>query len=91
MKIRVNWIKTPQGNGIEEGSTLTITADGADHISGGIYKKGFPVLAIFGKGSKASIKVKRLGISLKGPAVLKVRAYDKYYRGSGIDDAFEIV
>ena len=91
MKILVNWIKTPMGNGIREGSTLTITATGASHISGGIYKNGSPVLAIFGYGGKASIKVARKGKSLKGNCILKVRAYDQKYRGFGIDDIFVVI
>ena len=87
----MNWIKTPNGNGIKEGDTLKVTAQGASHISGAIYRKGFPVLAIFGMGNSAKIKVLRKGLSLKGPAVLKLRAFDSKHRGFGIDDAFIII
>ena len=59
MKILCNWVKTKNGNSIKEGNILKINAIGASHISGGIYKNGFPVLAIFGLGSKASINVFR--------------------------------
>ena len=91
MKFIMNWIKTPNGNGINEGDTLTIYAAGAAHISGAIYQKGFPVLAIFGAGERAKIKVQRKGLNLKGTAVLKLRAFDKKHRGFGIDDAFLIL
>lgn len=91
MKFIINWIKTPQGNGINEGDLLTIYAAGASHISGAIYKNGFPVLAIFGMGERAKIKVQRKGLNLKGQAVLKLRAFDKKHRGFGIDDAFIIL
>ena len=79
------------GNGIREGDTLRVTAAGASHISGGIYKNGFPVLAIFGNGGNASIKVIRKGKSLKGTCFLKIRAYDKSYKGFGIDDTFTVI
>lgn len=91
MKIKVNYERTKFGNGIKEGSTMRIEAKGASHISGAIYKKGLPVLAIFGYGGKASIKVKRYNKNLKGAALLKVRAFDKYGRGFGIDDIFQVV
>ena len=79
------------GNAIKEGDILRVSAPGAGHISGGIYKNGFPVLAIFGMGSNASIKVLRKGKSLKGKCILKIRAFDKTYRGFGIDDIFTVI
>ena len=91
MRFHINWKKTPKGNGIAEGSILRVNAPGASHISGSIYKNGFPVLAIFGMGSRASIKVKRKNKSLRGRAILKLRAYDKYGKGFGIDDIFEVI
>ena len=91
MKITCNWIKTPKGNAINEGDILKVSAPGAAHISGAIYKNGFPVLAIFGMGNSAKIKVQRKNKSLKGMAVLKIRAFDKDHRGFGIDDAFIII
>ena len=91
MKITVNWKKTPKGNAFIEGGILRVSAAGASHISGGIYRKGFPVLAIFGMGSSASIKLQRKNLSLKGQCILKVRAFDKYGRGFGIDDVFEVI
>ena len=91
MKITCNWVKSPMGNAIKEGDTLRVSAPGAGHISGGIYKNGFPVLAIFGAGSHASIKVIRKGKSLKGTCILKIRAYDTKYRGFGIDDTFTVI
>ena len=87
----MNWDKTPHGNAIIEGNTLKINAKGAAHISGAIYQKGFPVLAIFGMGENAKILVKRKGKNLKGQAVLKLRAFDKNHKGYGIDDAFNII
>ena len=89
-KIRVNWVRTPKGNGIKEGSILRVTASGAAHISGAVYKKGYPVLAIFGYGQNARIRLKRSKMSLKGRALLKIRAFDKFGRGFGIDDIFEV-
>ena len=91
MKILCNWVKTKNGNSIKEGNILKINAVGASHISGGIYKNGFPVLAIFGLGSNASIKVLRKDKSLKGKCILKIRAFDKFYKGSGIDDIFNVI
>ena len=91
MKITCNWVKSPMGNAIREGDTLRVSAPGAHHISGGIYKNGFPVLAIYGDGSNASIKVLRKGKSLKGTCILKIRAFDKIYRGFGIDDTFTVI
>lgn len=91
MKITCNWVKSPMGNAIKEGDTLRVNAAGAHHISGGIYKNGSPVLAIFGNGSNANIKVIRKGKSLKGKCILKIRAFDKSYRGFGIDDIFTVL
>lgn len=79
------------GNAIREGDTLRVSAPGASHISGGIYRNGSPVLAIFGSGSSASIKVMRKGKSLKGKCILKIRAFDDKYRGFGIDDIFTVL
>ena len=87
----MNWVKTSHGNAIDEGTILKINAKGASHISGAIYQKGFPVLAIFGMGENAKILLKRKGLNLKGQAVLKLRAFDSKHRGFGIDDAFFIV
>ena len=91
MKIICNWVKTKNGNSIKEGNILKINAIGASHISGGIYKNGFTVLAIFGLGSNASNKVLRKDKSLKGKCILKIRAFDKFYKGSGIDDIFNVI
>ena len=91
MKISSNWVKTKNGNSIKEGNLLKISAIGASHISGGIYKNGFPVLAIFGIGSTAAVKVFRKDKSLKGICILKIRAFDKFYKGSGIDDIFNVI
>lgn len=91
MKITCNWIKTPQGHGIKQGDILRISAPGASHISGAIYQNGFPVLAIFGMGSSAKIKVERKGKNLHGLAVLKIRSFDKTNRGFGINDPFLIL
>jgi len=76
MKFTINWIKTPNGNGIREGSQLKIHAARASHISGAIYRKGFPVLAIFGMGENAKILVKRKGLSLKGQAVCFITEFE---------------
>ena len=91
MKISCNWVKSPMGNAIKQGDTLRVTAPNAHHISGGIYKNGQPVLAIFGNGGNASVKVQRKDKNLKGVCILKIRAYDKNYRGFGIDDTFSVL
>ena len=90
MKIVSNMKKTRNGNGIKEGSILRINAKGASHISGAIYKNGFPVLPIFGMGQTARVKVLRKHRSLKGTCILKIRAFDKFGRGFGIDDVFVV-
>ncbi len=91
MKIVCNWVKNKNGNAIKEGNILKINAKGAYYISGGIYQNGLPVLAIVGLGSSAEIKVHRKNKSLKGKCILKIRAFDKYFKGSGIDDIFEVI
>ena len=90
MKISVAWTRYPKGNGIKEGAILRVSAPGASHISGAIYKNGSPKIALFGYGSKARVKVKRARLSLKGNCILKIRAYDKIGRGFGIDDIFQV-
>lgn len=87
----MNWVKTAKGNAINEGTILKINAKGASHISGAIYQRGIPVLAIFGSGETAKIKIERKGKSIKGLSVLKLRAFDKNHKGYGIDDAFNII
>ena len=89
-KIRVNWVRTSKGNGIKEGSILRVNASGAAHVSGAIYKNGYPVIGLFGYGQNARDRLKRSKMSLKGRALLKIRAFDKYGRGFGIDDIFEV-
>lgn len=91
MKFIINWVKTPTGNGIKEDSILRINAKGAAHISGAIYQKGFPILAIFGKGDHAEIKVSRKGMNLKGMAILKISAFDKQHKGYKVTDGFVII
>ena len=82
----MNWVKTSHGNAIDEGTILKINAKGASHISGAIYQKGFPVLAIFGMGENAKILLKRKGVKLRGVSTLVLRAYD----GTGVKDEFVI-
>lgn len=92
MKYNVNFVKTRDGNGIKEGSVMSIKIDGAYFFSGGIYQKGFPVIAFqtLPGDNDAEILVKRKDRSLKGKAVLKVRAYDERWRGAGWNDEFVI-
>ena len=92
-KFIINWSKASSTHGIKEGSILRISKakNEGGHISGAIYKNGFPVLAIFGSGNSAFVKVSRKGRSLKGTAILKIRAFDKFGKGTGIDDVFQIL
>lgn len=83
-----NWKKTQFGNGIDENSVLEIKVANANYISGGIYKNGYPVLALFGQGETAKILLSRKGMSLKGLCVLKIRGHFNDMRGFGYDDAF---
>lgn len=93
MKYSVNWIQTKNGNAAEEGSILKIKIGGAYFFSGAIYQNGFPVIPFQTLPGDDNIEVliKRKGISLKGQATLKVRAFDKNWRGSGWNDDFDII
>lgn len=92
MKYSASFVKTSKGNGIKEGSVLTIKVDGAHFFSGAVYQKGFPVIAFqtLPGDNDAEVLIKRKNLSLKGKAVLKVRAYDIDWRGAGWNDEFEI-
>jgi hypothetical protein len=92
MKYNTNFVKTKQGNGIKEGSVLQIKIDGAHFFSGAIYQNNFPVIAFqtIPGDNDTEILVKRKDKSLKGKAVLKVRAYDSQWRGAGWNDEFVI-
>ena len=92
MKFSTNFVKHGSTHGISEGSVLNVKVDGAHFISGGIYQNGFPVVIFQTQpgDSEADIIVKRKDKSLKGTAVLKVRAYDDSWKGSGWNDTFEI-
>ncbi len=93
MKYSASFSTSGKGNSIKEGDILKIKVDGAYFFSGGIYQKGFPVIAFqtVPGDNDAEILVKRKGLSLRGKAVLKVRAYDEKWRGSGWNDEFEIL
>ena len=97
---KVNWIKTPLGNGIRSGDILTVEVEGASHISGGVYKDNLPIQAGFAFGpdpmtfklAKRAIvdgEWRTVGLAL-GKYTLKTRAYVDG-RGQGWDDEFEIV
>ena len=85
MKYSANWIKTPHGNGLTEGSTLLIKSNIG--FQGGIYQKGILKLIINGHTKTGKLVLKRKGVKLHGPATLVLRAYD----GTGIKDEFIIL
>lgn len=97
---KVNWIQTPQGNGIQSGTVLKVDVEGASHISGGIYKDDLPMQAGFSfdpdpltfKLAKRAIvdgEWRTVGLAL-GTYVLKTRAFVDG-KGQGWDDEFQIV
>lgn len=92
MKYAVSFFQGKDGNSVAEGSTLDIKIDGAYFFSGGIYKNGFPVIAFqtIPGDNTMEVVVKRKGISLKGKATLKIKAFDEKWRGSGWSDDFII-
>ena len=90
MKYSVNWTKGKKGNEAKEGDIIKIQTDGK-YLIWGVYKNNLPVIIGQVPRGSDSFKLKRSGMSLKGPAVLKVTAYDKDWKGSGWKDAFEIV
>ncbi len=85
MKYNANWIKTPNGNGISEGSTLIIKSNVG--FQGGIYQKGVLKLIVNGHSKTSKLVIKRKGVKLHGLATLVLRAYD----GTGIKDEFLII
>ena len=85
MKYNANWIKTPNGNGINEGDTLIIKSNVG--FQGGIYQKGVLKLIVNGHSKTSKLVIKRKGVKLKGLATLKLVAYD----GTGIKDEFLIL
>jgi len=93
MKYLVNWERTPQGNGIKSGDTLTINVPGTDYISGGIFQNNFPVLAFFEMGENVSLRLVKgktwFGTAKplpRGTYVLKTRTAT-----NGWDDKFEVI
>ena len=85
MKYNANWIKTPHGNGLTEGSTLIIKSNIG--FQGGIYQKGILKLVVNGHSKTAKLVLKRKGVRLHGMATLVLKAYD----GTGIKDEFIIL
>jgi len=93
MKYSANFVKTKKGNAIKENSVLSVKVDGAYFFSGGIYQNNFPII-IFQTPTNTNthdILLKVANKSIKGKAVLKVRAYDKNWRGYGVNDEFIIL
>jgi len=98
-----NFIQKDDGNSINSGTTLEVKIDGADHVSGGIYKDGLPIMADFGykeddgnaylrfKLQKRAIvdgEWRSVGLAL-GTYTLKTRAWISN-RGQGWDDEFKM-
>lgn len=93
MKYNVNFVQSKtDGNSIKEGSVMNIKIDGAYFFSGGIYQNGFPVIIFqtLAGDNEADVLVKVKGRAIKGKAILKVRAFDKDWRGAGWNDEFYI-
>ena len=93
MSYKVNWRKTPEGNGLWIGDDLEISIDGVEYISGGVFQNNMPVLAFFEMGDKVSLRMVKgrtwLGKAKplpRGTYVLKCRTATQ-----GYDDEFVIV
>ena len=93
MKYSASFIKSNSGNAAKEGTILAIRVDGAHFFSGAIYQDGFPIIAFQTQpgSNEADVLLKRKDKSIKGKAILKVRAYDSTWRGAGWNDEFQII
>ena len=93
MKYIVGFERGPNGNQIKEKSILSVKIEGAHFFSGAVYKKGSPVIAFqtIPGDDYEEVVVHRKGMSLRGKAELRIRAFDRSWRGQGWDDEFEIV
>ncbi|MFM7796011.1 MAG: hypothetical protein ACKO7N_04535 [Candidatus Nitrosotenuis sp.] len=93
MKYSANFIKGKDGNAAKEGSVLSVRVDGAHFFSGAIYQNGSPIIAFQTQpgDNDAEILLKRKDKSIRGKAILKVRAYDSQWRGAGWNDEFNII
>lgn len=93
MKYNVNFEQTKNGNSIKENSIMKIKIDGAHFISGGIYQNNFPVVMFQTQAgdNDAELLVRRKDKSLKGKAVLKIKAFDSEWREFGWTDEFLII
>jgi len=93
MKYLATFIKGKEGNAAREGSVLTVQVEGAHFISGAVYQKGSPIIAFQTEAGDDSVDIllKRKNRSIKGRAMLKVRAYDSCWRGAGWNDEFDII
>ena len=89
----VNWITTPNSVALKEGQIMKIKVLGVDWFAWVILKDGFPVLVgQTSPGDNDDTKIiLRKGMSLKGPAQLRVKGYDKGYRGFGFRKDFIII
>ncbi len=88
----VNWIKGNQGNGINSGETVIVKVDGADYLSGGIYKDNLPVLAFFEMKDTAEIALIKGKTFFGRPKPLTKGTYTLKTRTAtnGWDDEFQI-
>ena len=93
MKYSANFITSNNGNAAREGSVLSVRVDGAHFFSGAVYQNGFPIIAFQTEAgsNEVDIFLKRKDKSIKGKAILKVRAYDSTWRGAGWNDEFQII
>ena len=100
-----NFVKSQTGNVIKSLDTLTVTVEGADHVSGGIYKDNLPIQIDFGfkdpdtGNAQLEFKLAKRAIVdgiwrtvglAPGKYLLKTRAYIAG-RGQGWEDLFDIV
>ena len=100
-----NFSQGTTGNFIASGEILVVTVEGADHVSGGIYKDNLPIQIDFGfkdsETGNATLEFKlakraivdgiwrTVGLA-PGDYTLKTRAYIAG-RGQGWTDKFEII
>ena len=93
MKYKANWITTKHGNSIKSGTDLIVDISQSIVVSGWIGKKKFfPNILQVGQGKDSiAFKLKPASTFTQGKYELRLRAYDKNYRGYGWKDIFQVV
>tara|TARA_Y100000310_G_scaffold268583_1_gene281261 strand:- start:374 stop:673 length:300 start_codon:yes stop_codon:yes gene_type:complete len=99
MKYKTNFKQTPDGNGIQTGTVLTVKIEGARIVSGWIAKKTFygrKMLQVAQDKHTLKFKLKkykhkRLVGYDTGKYILKVSAFDSQNKNQQWSDEFEVV